>query len=73
MLDPKFIRENTGLVRKSLQDRNYDQGVLDSFLELDGRWRALTEEGNELRRHRNEVSEQIPKLAVEENVQRSVR
>ncbi len=66
MLDPKFIRENVQLVRKSLQDRNYDQGVLESFLELDGRWRSLTEEGNELRRKRNEVSEQIPKLPKEQ-------
>ena len=66
MLDPKFIRENVGLVRKSLEDRNYDQGVLNSFTELDGRWRALTEEGNELRRRRNEVSEQIPRLSKEE-------
>lgn len=66
MLDPKFIRENEGVVRKSLQDRNYDQTVLDSFLELDGRWRGLTEEGNELRRRRNEVSELIPTLSPEE-------
>lgn len=66
MLDPKFIRENEGLVRQSLQNRNYDLAVLERFLELDGRWRALTEEGNELRRKRNEVSEQIPKLPKEE-------
>ncbi len=66
MLDPKFIRENEGVVRKSLQDRNYDQTVLDGFLELDGRWRGLTEEGNELRRRRNEVSELIPTLSPEE-------
>ena len=66
MLDPKFIRENAGLVRKALQDRNYDQSVLDVFLDLDGKWRALTEEGNELRRKRNEVSELIPKLSKEE-------
>jgi len=65
-LDPKFIRENEGLVRKSLQDRNYELNVLERFLELDGRWRALTEEGNDLRRKRNEVSEQIPSLPKEE-------
>jgi seryl-tRNA synthetase len=53
-------------VRKSLQDRNYDLTVLDRFLEFDGRWRALTEEGNDLRKRRNEVSELIPKLPKEE-------
>ena len=65
-MDPKFIRENEGLVRKSLQDRNYELNVLERFLELDGRWRTLTEEGNDLRRKRNEVSEQIPSLPKEE-------
>jgi seryl-tRNA synthetase len=53
-------------VRKSLQDRNHDLTVLERFIELDGRWRSLIEEGNDLRRKRNEVSEQIPKLPKEE-------
>ncbi len=53
-------------MRKSLQDRNYDLTVLERFLELDGSWRALTEEGNDLRRKRNEVSEEIPKLPKEQ-------
>ena len=66
MIDPKFIRDNEGLVRKSLQDRGYDLTVLDRFLGLDGKWRALTEEGNELRKKRNEVSELIPRLTAEE-------
>jgi seryl-tRNA synthetase len=35
-------------------------------LELDTKWRALTEEGNALRKKRNEVSEQIPKLSKEQ-------
>ncbi len=66
MLDAKFIRENEGLVRESLQNRAYDVSFLDRFLELDGKWRALTEEGNALRKQRNEVSEQIPKLSDEQ-------
>ena len=66
MLDAKFIRENEGLVRQSLQNRKYDVSVLDRFLELDKRWRALTEEGNSLRKKRNEVSQEIPKLPKEQ-------
>jgi seryl-tRNA synthetase len=66
MLDAKFIRDNEGLVRESLQNRYYDLSVLEKFLELDKRWRALTEEGNALRKKRNAVSEEIPKLSKEE-------
>lgn len=66
MLDARFIRENEAAVRKSLEDRRSDPSVLDRFVELDGRWRSLTEEGNGLRRLRNEVSEQMPRLPKEE-------
>ena len=66
MLDAKFIRDNEELVRQSLKNRNYDLSVLEKFLELDTKWRALTEEGNALRKKRNEVSEQIPKLSKEQ-------
>ena len=66
MLDARFIRENEAVVRQSLKDRGQDESVLDEFVELDGRWRTLTEEGNALRRHRNEVSEQVPKLPKDE-------
>jgi seryl-tRNA synthetase len=62
LLDAKFIRENAETVRQSLVNRNYDLSVLEKFLELDKRWRTLTEEGNSLRKKRNEVSEEIPKL-----------
>lgn len=66
MLDAKFIRENEQVVRKSLTDRRYEMAVLERFLEADAKWRALVEEGNALRKKRNEVSEQIPKLTPEE-------
>jgi len=66
MLDAKFIRENEALVRESLQNRYADLSVLEKFLDLDKRWRALTEEGNALRKKRNEVSEEIPKLSKED-------
>ena len=66
MLDARVIREETKAVRKGLVDRRHDLAVLEEFLESDAEWRALTEEGNGLRRHRNEVAEQIPKLPKEE-------
>lgn len=66
MLDAKFIRENEELVRQSLVNRNHDVAVLERFLELDRRWRALVEEGNALRQRRNAVSEEIPRLPEEQ-------
>ncbi len=66
MLDAKFIRDNEELVRKALVSRNYDLSVLERFTELDRKWRSLTEEGNALRKQRNEVAEEIPSLSKDE-------
>jgi seryl-tRNA synthetase len=66
MLDARLIREDEQLVRKALSDRNQPMEVLDRFLELDGRWRALTEEANGLRKHRNEVAEEMPRLSSDQ-------
>ncbi|HEX9909132.1 MAG TPA: serine--tRNA ligase [Thermoplasmata archaeon] len=66
MLDAKFIRENEAMVRQSLANRAYDMSVLDKFIDFDKRWRALTEEGNALRKQRNEVAGQVPKLPENE-------
>ncbi|HJX04261.1 MAG TPA: serine--tRNA ligase [Thermoplasmata archaeon] len=62
MLDARFIRENTEVVRQSLIKRGSDVSLLEKFLELDNSWRKATEEGNALRKRRNEVAEQIPTL-----------
>lgn len=51
-----------------LKNRNYDDAILDQFLSLDGEWRTLTEEGNQMRRLRNEASVLIPKLKGDEKV-----
>ena len=64
-MDARLIREDEQLVRKALSDRNHSMEVLDRFLEFDGRWRALTEESNGLRKHRNEVAEEIPRLSAD--------
>lgn len=66
MLEAKFIRENEAAVRDNFGKRRHDISVLDKFLELDKRWRALTEEGNSLRKKRNEVAEQVPRLSKDE-------
>ena len=62
MLDANIIRENPDMIREMIRNRRKDEKWLDQFLEADGKWRALTEEGNRLRKKRNEVSMQISKM-----------
>jgi seryl-tRNA synthetase len=66
VLDPKLIRDTEAKVREALTNRGHDLSVLEDFVKLDGRWRALVDEGNSLRSKRNQVSEQIPKLREDE-------
>jgi len=66
MLDVSVIRENQELVRTSLKNRLYDEAILDKFLEIDGEWRKLVDESNQLRREKNIVAEQIPKMSGDE-------
>lgn len=66
MLDVAVIRENPELVRSSLKNRLYEEAILDRFLEIDGEWRKLVDESNQLKRQRNIVAEEIPKISGEE-------
>ncbi|MGB2629685.1 MAG: serine--tRNA ligase, partial [Candidatus Omnitrophota bacterium] len=61
MLDPKFIRENVDIVRKSLKDRGVKLD-LDGFLELDKRRRELIQKDEDLKRQKNEASKKIGEL-----------
>ncbi|NWF98033.1 MAG: serine--tRNA ligase [Nitrospirae bacterium] len=61
MLDPKFVRENIELVKKSLENRNYDIS-LEEFLKAEEEKRLLQQKADELRNKRNVVSEEIGKL-----------
>ncbi|MCL1984440.1 MAG: serine--tRNA ligase [Methanomassiliicoccaceae archaeon] len=62
MLDVNIIRNDPEKIAEMLRNRNYSDEPLRSFLAADGEWRDLTEKGNMLRKQRNEVSQQIPKL-----------
>ncbi|MBP7087360.1 MAG: serine--tRNA ligase [Methanomassiliicoccales archaeon] len=63
MLDVNVIREDPEAIRTMLRNRTYSEDVLDKFLELDQAWRAAVEEGNRLRKQRNEASLRIAKLS----------
>ena len=66
MLDIAVIRADPERIRTMLRNRNYPEDTLNEFLGLDAEWRRLMEEGNQLRRKRNEASVQVPKLKGEE-------
>ena len=62
MLDPKYIRENADIVRKSLENRSGDVGLLDKFLGLDEVRKKLVREVEDLKRQKNESSKKIGEM-----------
>jgi len=66
MLDVDVIRKNPEQIRTMLRNRNYSEETLEQFLSVDGEWRRIIEESNQLKRQRNLVAEQISKLKDEE-------
>ncbi len=61
MLDPRFVRENIGLVKEALGKRGYEF-PLAHFLAIDEKRMSLMKEADELRNRRNVVSEEIGRL-----------
>jgi seryl-tRNA synthetase len=61
MLDPKFIRENESLVRKSLEDCQ-SKADLSVYLELDRRRRDLMQAADQQKAQLNRSSEEIAKM-----------
>lgn len=66
MLDIKFIRENLGLVKQSLNNRNLKLD-LDNLVKLDDSRRAILSELEELRAKRNKANDEISVLLKEKN------
>jgi seryl-tRNA synthetase len=60
MLDTKLIREKPELVRQALEKRG-DSFALDSILDVDGHYRSLLRQTEELRAKHNEASKQLSK------------
>ncbi|MBS3051971.1 MAG: serine--tRNA ligase [Candidatus Aenigmarchaeota archaeon] len=64
MFDIKIIRENPDLVKKDLVKRNDTEKIkwVDETIKLDKSWRSSIQELNELRRRRNNITQEIAKL-----------
>jgi seryl-tRNA synthetase len=65
MLDLKFIRENTEIVRQAITNR-HDAAPLDEILRIDGERRQKVTELGELRRNRKQTSRERQADAAEE-------
>lgn len=64
MLDLKFIRENPGLVKQGIINKNETDRV-DELLELDKQRRSLITQTEELKAKKNTVSQEVGKLKKE--------
>ncbi len=64
MLDVKLIRENPRLVKENLKRRNDPELLkrVDEFLKLDGRYRIVLKELEDLRHERNKVTAEVAEL-----------
>jgi seryl-tRNA synthetase len=65
MLSRQFVREQPETVREALDARGTADVDLDAILDVDGEWRELKASGDDLRRERNEVSDEIGALKRE--------
>lgn len=62
MLDINLLREQPEIVRKALQDRQMDAGIVDQVLTLDASRRALLVQVEALKAERNTVSREISRI-----------
>lgn len=61
MLDIKFIRENTEVVKEGIKNKS-EKDTVDQVLELDKKRRSIISEVEELKAKRNSVSQQIGQI-----------
>ena len=62
MLDLNFVRDNLEVVRKALVSRNFQDGALDRFIELDAERRRVIGEADKINQQRNAASKEIGAL-----------
>ena len=70
MLDIKFVRENTDLVKENIRKKFQDQKLplVDEVIALDEKVRLLKNKGGDLRAERNTISTQIGSLMREKKI-----
>ena len=70
MLDIKFIRENKEIVEENIKKKFQDEKIplVSEVIELDEKKRKFQLEGDELRKNRNSISNEIGTLMREKNI-----
>lgn len=66
MLDIKFIRENSELVKKGIAKKGADPKLVDSFLRLDDEWRDKTAAIDQLRAEHNLNTAELAKRRTDD-------
>ncbi|MEX2410721.1 MAG: serine--tRNA ligase, partial [Candidatus Paceibacterota bacterium] len=59
MLDINLIRQEPDKVKEGIKNKGAKPSIVDDFLEVDERWRTLSQEIDNLRAERNKVTEEI--------------
>ncbi len=67
MLDIRWIRQNPEMLRSALRNRNEDERIVDTILEMDEQRRILIGQLDSLKRDRNAVSKIVAKYKAEKN------
>ncbi|MFC5648005.1 serine--tRNA ligase [Paenibacillus solisilvae] len=62
MLDVKILRNDFGQVEQALRNRGKSLDLIAEFPALDGKWRDLLQESEQLKNRRNTVSQEVAKL-----------
>ena len=65
MLDLRFIRENTALVKEGIGRKGEDPTKVDDVVRLDERRRALIQQGEALKSRRNTVSSDVARMKAQ--------
>ena len=70
MLDIKFVRENKEAVKENIKKKFQDEKLplVDEVIDLDEKIRTLKQDGDELRKNRNLISEEIGKLMKDKKI-----
>lgn len=58
MIDIKFLRNNSEIVRKSLINRNSNPNIVDDFLAIDEEWRNLVKKIDDLKAKQKELTKE---------------
>ncbi len=61
MLDARFIRENTDIVRDAIK-KKHEKDRLDEILELDGKRRELLQESEVIKNERNRIADDVARM-----------